>query len=345
MLMKKFLCVLVVTIFTIEMCSCTQRKDTQKDIVIENETNLEENQAENNANLKDESGINAKFDGNNQFQLALESIGMDKNNVKNIQDLDDWELGKRFSFVYDGFGYIVYELDNGEIESINTEYKRAKIYERGYKPLNYKDFEPNIDVLRSLEEDLPSRLSKYISGETSIKSKLGSMMYSRIYNYYSISGEVNAKNSANKKDFTFTVDYIVDGYSYECVYVSVDGNVVYGSDKTPEIKKEELVQDESVSDEGIILSYGKEGDYGQYDSFDGEPYLRYYVPAGGYTVKCNIGGGFYVETAELHKEDGWDTAETIQQITMSSGDEEDIVIEEGQCISLYNKTEIELFMK
>lgn len=280
---------------------------------------------------------------NKKLKRAIESIGMDYSRVKNIKNLNDWSSGKRYSFVYDGFRYIVYELGNGEIESINTDVKRAKIYERGYKPLNYKDFEPDADVVVSLQSDALERISKYIKGETSIKSKIGSMMYSRIYDFYSISGDVKAKNAVRKKDFTFTVDYIVKDGGYECVYLALDGVAAFGSDQTPELPKEELEQEGgSENTESIILSDGKEGKYGQYDSFDGESYLRYRVPAGNYKVKCNVRGGFYIETIELHKEDGWDTATTIQQINMSEGEETEIVIEDGQCISLIINTEIEL---
>lgn len=102
---------------------------------------------------------------------------------------------------------------------------------------------------------------------------------------------------------------------------------------------------EELSEEKILLSYDEKGEYGQYDLFDGEPYLRYYVPIGNYKVKCNIRGGFYIETIELHKEDGWDTATTIEQIMMEAGEEREIAIEEGQCISLIINTEIELTNK
>ena len=285
----------------------------------------------------------AEVSDENQFKNAVESIGMDYSQVKNVRSLDDWSSGKRYSFVYNGFGYIVYELGNGEIDSINTEYKRIKIYERGYKPLNYKDFEPDKSAIESIQPDMFERLSRYIEGETSIKSKIGSMMYSRIYDYYSISGEVKAKNAISKKDFAFTVDYIVKDGKYECVYLALDGVVAFGSDQMPEIQKEELEQEnESGNGETIIISYDKKGQYGQYDLFDGEPYLRYYIPNGSYKVKCNVRGGFYIESIEVHKEDGWETSDIIQQINMSEGEETEIVIEDGQCISLIINTEIEL---
>lgn len=116
-------------------------------------------------------------------------------------------------------------------------------------------------------------------------------------------------------------------------------------DSTKESIQETSDEVESIEgDSGkiITLTDGIEGEYGQNDLFDGEPYLRYHVPAGNYKVKCKIRGGFYIETIELHKEDGWDTATTIQQINMSEGEETDISIEDGQCISLIINTEIEL---
>lgn len=339
---KGFVAILLMMVVVLGGCGAKNKN-------FEREENEEQEFTEGNQDSEETVDTEAELEENaelldvSQFQSAVESIGMDYSQIKNVQSMDDWASGERYSFVYDGFEYIVYELGNGEINTICAGWKRTPVYERGYKPLNYKDFEPDINIIESLQPDMFERLSQYIEGEASIKSKIGSMMYSRIYDYYSISGEVKAKNAVSKKDFTFTVDYIVKDGGYECVYLALDGAVAFGSDQTPELPKEELAQEEDPSNgESIILSYDKEGGYGQYDLFDGEPYLRYYVPTGNYKVKCNIRGGFYIETIELHKEDGWDTATTIQQINMSEGEETEIVIEDGQCISLIINTEIEL---
>lgn len=72
----------------------------------------------------------AKPKSKRKLKNAIESIGMDYSRVKKLKSLDDWSSGNRYSFVYDGFRYIVYELENGEIESINTDVKRAKLRER-----------------------------------------------------------------------------------------------------------------------------------------------------------------------------------------------------------------------
>lgn len=281
----------------------------------------------------------------NEFYDAVTAIGMDSSNIKNIKDMDDWASGHRYSFMYDGYRYVVYELDNGEIDSINNDNLTVKIYERGFEPLNYKDFEPDSSILDSLMESGLNELSKYIQNETSIKNQLGTTTFYRIYDYYSFNGEVEAKNNVDKEKYTFTVDFIVEDSSATCKYVSIDGIGVFGNqDEIPEINK--TPSDENggneTSEDVIVISDGKEGAYGKFDKFDGEDYLRYYVPVGTYNVKCVIRGGFYIETIELHKEDGWDTATTISQVMMDSGETTTITINEGQCISLIINTEIEL---
>lgn len=311
------------------------------------EYNVEEKSQSDVGETKQEINENDKTedDGiNNNLKSAIQSIGMDFSDVKNIKSLPDWKSGKRYSFVYNGFSYIVYELDNGEIQSICTEYKRTPIYERGYKPLNYKDFEPESAILTSIEQNAIETASNYIDGETSIKIKSGSQMYDRIYDHYYICGTIKATNAVSKKNYNFSATYKVNDKNAECIYFALDGNTAFGEDQTPEIKKEELEEQDKNDSENssIILSYGEKGKYGRYDSFTEDEYLRYYIPKGKYKVNCNIGGGFYIETIETHKENGSDVSDIISQTTMKSGDISKITISEGECISLIINTEIEL---
>lgn len=297
------------------------------------------NEEENNESLE----YTDNFSEDNNFKNAVEAIGMNYSDVKNVEKLDDWASGTRYSFVNNGFRYIVYKLDNGEISSINTDYKRTAIYERGYEPVNYKDFEPDKNIIGEIQNDCLNRISGYIDGETYLEIKDGSMMYDRIYEYYYLYGEVKAKNNIDKKVYTFAADYLVNNGGITCKYIAIDGMGVFGEEQTPKIKKTEIKSNEVTSENNVItLSYGFQGKYGQYDDFDGDQFLRYYIPSGKYWVKCNVSGGFYVETIELHLEDEWHVPTTISQNMLDAGDEIEIVVEDGQCISLIKNTEIEL---
>ena len=277
------------------------------------------------------------------FDEAVKAIGMDPEWVKNVNELDDWSSGKRYSFVYDGFEYKVYVLDNGEINSICNENLSVKIFERGYQPLNYKDFEPDSSITGSLSEMALKEVAKYILNEDTLKNKLGFSSFYRIYNYYSYSGEVVAKNENDKETYEFTVDFLVEDNAAKIIYVSIDGVEQFSTgEAAPEVEKVALTEEGTeASGDKIVITDGKLGDYGQEDMFDGEPYMRYYLPNGKYNVKCVIRGGFYIESIALHKEDGWDTATTYDQIMMNVGDEKTITIEDGQCISLIINTELE----
>lgn len=328
---------------TSEIDETAEVSEEEPQEVIEDRSEEPVKKKENNEENKKSFEFKDNLSEDDSLKNAVEAIGMNYLDVKNIDKLDDWASGSRYSFVNNGFRYIVYKLDNGEISSINTDYKRTAIYERGYEPVNYKDFEPDKNIIGEIQNDCLSRMSEYIDGETTLETKDGSMMYDRIYEYYYLYGEVKAKNNIDKKVYTFAADYVVNNGGITCKYISIDGMCVFGEEQTPEIKKTELQSNKETSESDVItLSDGIQGEYGKYDDFDGEQFLRYYIPTGKYLVKCNVRGGFYVETIELHLEDGWHVPTTISQNMLNAGDEIEIVVEDGQCISLIINTEIEL---
>ena len=60
------------------------------------------------------------------FSKALESIGFTPSQISDFKQVDNWNNGERYTFMYQGEGrYIVYLLDTGEVSSIkdpNNEY-------------------------------------------------------------------------------------------------------------------------------------------------------------------------------------------------------------------------------
>lgn len=316
----------------------------------ENKNDNEQESVENTESMQAEGNEEAEINNPSQteeFNNAVEAIGMNPDNVKNIKSLDDWASGTRFNFVYDGFTYIVYALGNGEIKSIETEYQRIKIFERGFEPLNYKDFEPDKTIIDSITDHALEVASQYIENAINVKDSSFTTEVSRIYDYYIVTSDMKAKNLADKETFRYTVHFLIKDGQMETKYVSIDGKTMYGSeDEMPSVEKKEIANAEDVSDNNmILLQYGVEGNYGSRDFNDDDNYIRYHVPSGQYTIKCNIRGGFYIETDEIHIEDGEEIADIVEQYNMSEGDTIDITIEDGQCISLILNTELELIKK
>ena len=94
----------------------------------------------------------------------------------------------------------------------------------------------------------------------------------------------------------------------------------------------------------IIIKNGQKGTYGKEDLFDGEKYIRYYVPTGKYEVEALVkNADFYIESKKIYKEDGWDTSTVIREVKLPTmGDTTTIEIKSDQCISLVIHSQIKL---
>lgn len=97
-----------------------EKKEIPQEIK-EDDTQGKEVDEENNITLPDKYAEN--------FKTACNSCGIDINNVSDFEQVDDWANGERYRFLYNGAGYILYLIDNGEIASINDT-GMNKVYER-----------------------------------------------------------------------------------------------------------------------------------------------------------------------------------------------------------------------
>lgn len=79
------------------------------------------------------------------------------------------------------------------------------------------------------------------------------------------------------------------------------------------------------------------GDYGQYDTYDGEEYIRFYIPEGTYLIEALVNNSMvYLEKKEIYKnESGFDESEVVREVILTNaGDTDTITITSDSCISL-----------
>lgn len=99
--------------------------------------------------------------------------------------------------------------------------------------------------------------------------------------------------------------------------------------------------------DAIILKYDELGDYGKEDTFDGQKYIRYYIPKGKYEVKSLVKNSqFFIEGKKIYKNSsGYDESKTIDNISISKGETKEISIDSNSCISLTINSNISLTKK
>lgn len=331
---KIFISLLILTL-TFVVTGCDSEENTN------NNTNYDnQNSEENTNNSKSFSALNKVQ--NDNFIKALEECNIKPEKVINLIKKDDWSNGQRFSFSYKNDTLWLYLNDDDTVSSINLNLGGLHIYDEKYESLNYEDYYISSDDASNMQLKAEEKIDELLKYPSTGKYTWNS--YQRTKEYYKIVGSVKAKNSLNLDvENIIEVEFRKDE-NFSIVYVGIDGQAYYGKLIYPEVtRKEKIINDSSTTTE-ITLNDGVAGNYGKYDTMDGQQYLRYYVPNGKYKVTALVKNSmFYVESIAIHKEDGYDTPDTYNTVKLSvKGDTSEIEIKDGQCISLVMGTKVKL---
>lgn len=329
----------IIIIVILANCSCCvsclngKIENNNTSEYVEDGSTSEEEQTSDYSNIM----VEEKYKQN--FIDACIACGIDAEKVNSFSKIDNWENGERYTFYYNDVMHTVYFLDSSEVNSINYGANNdIKLYEYGYEPLNINDFEIDGGTYASLQ----------IAAESVVKTNLNypntanfdwftTGFCTRYYDYYILGCEFSAQNAFGAEErHSFRIDCIINGDKSDFIYYELDGVVMSGEPNVPVIEKIPINTILENEDGTIKIIEGIAGEYGKEDNFDGEMFIRYYIPSGKYTVTCDTRGStFYIETIELHKEDGYDVATTIQKISFSSIEESyTIEIKDGECVSL-----------
>ena len=286
------------------------------------------------------------------FIAACNQSNIKVDKISFLEKIEDWNNGPRYTFTYKNNTLILYALDNGDVSSITVANKNLdKVYLDGYEALDIEDFLVDLNDISEMQ----------IKAENSIKSILNHPNtadfkwftagdYGRSYDVYTISGKFEAKNSFNVEiESTFYIEMKRQNGVFEVVYMVVDNQNYIGSkSQIKEIIRKEVVKDEESESGEIVLKDGVKGIYGKEDLFDGNKYIRYYLPSGTYKVEALVKNAiFYLETKKIHKNSsGFDEADIIEKVVLSKiGDKKEITITDDACILLVAHTQIKLIKK
>lgn len=345
-------------VITFDKISTEESKDIVE-VEKQSEINIEVEQLE----TKEENEQQTVFEENNEITSSEESLtydnitlpekykqyfidacyscNIDATKVKKIEKMSDCGSGERYSFVYNKHSHTAYLLDNGDIDSINyCGDTKVQLYKKGYAPLDINDFEiSDISIITSLQNIGKDVVTQYANYPKTLNFDWWTTgTYTRYKDYYIATCEFSCKNAFNvKESHKLRIDCTInDDGIISLQYAQIDSSKVYGEIALPEIERQELEIGSIANTNDIVLEYDKLGEYGQKDLFDGEEYIRYYIPNGKYKVTCETRGSMiWIETVALHKEDGYDTSDIISNVKFSSIDEEyEIDIQDGMCLSL-----------
>lgn len=281
---------------------------------------------------------------NNNFINAATQSGIDKSKIKEFKKIDDWINGTRYSFVYLGNYFLLYVNDNKKISSINIgnsdDPVNIKIFEENFEPLDVKNFIVDFDNMIDLQLVVEKRVKDYLNNPTTAKFQLSTNAnYGRYYNYFTVKSIVNSKNSFGvDKDIEFYVELKKENDEYKVVYLILGGEKRIG-DKSyilPINKKQIIDEGTEEGEKSITLKEGVMGEFGRKDLFDGEEYIRYYLPEGKYEVESlSKNATIFVESIRIYKEDGFDISDVIERIDFNkSGQKKTISINKNSCVTL-----------
>lgn len=285
------------------------------------------------------------------FLNACNQIGMDPEQIKDLERVDDWINGPRYSFTYSGMSFRLYCNTDSTVNTIKLG-ADTDIYKQGYEPYNVADY----IVDSSIASELTTLSESYVSSQLNYPSSADfawlDWSYGRDHNLYSVSSTVTAQNAFGvEEELSFRLIYQVNDGTAKLFYFELGGNVLLNnlnSVSKPERKKIETPQTEKAeaSGESIVLTDGELGKYGKEIDLDGETYIDYHIPEGKYTVSnngnwCKV---FVAKDKYYKNSSGYMENKIVSTLEFKSDDRgtKTLVVNEGEHIELTTNASITL---
>lgn len=278
------------------------------------------------------------------FKSACNEIGIIVDDIKQMEKLDDWAQGQRYSFTYKSNGFYAYFNGDSTVNSINIGLLNGvKLYSQGLNSLNAGNYILELEEANQLTVWAEETVKMFLKNPSSAVFPLWSGWgYGKRMDIYQVSGYVEAKNDlGNTSEIHFYIEYDKDGTA---LYGEVDGNIVIGKNSRV-VEEERFEIAENADTQEIVLTDGLVGEYGKIVKVDSYDYIHYYVPVGKYKVIANTSNAMlYLDEDEYIKNsDGYSEAVNVMTLKFSQvGEEKELDVIEGTHILLVIGTKVTL---
>ena len=280
---------------------------------------------------------------------VLVSVGIDPAEADQMEQIDDWANGARYSFPTHGTTARVYCNMDGSIESIQVGVD-IELYKRGYETWPIDNFLVDDDLKDTLIFACEDAVSACLNYPSSADFPLLDWSFGREFDHYYVNSSVMASNAFGvESEIPFSAVFIVDDETIHLIGLQVNGEMVkdeLDQYPLPERKKTENgTATEGSSD--LQLVDGELGEYGESVQLDGWDYIWYHVPAGTYNVTCNSKSCMvYVDKNDITRNSsGYVEMENVSTYEFAYGETKEISVGENEHISLTMYADITLVKK
>ena len=279
----------------------------------------------------------------------LFSVGIDPVEAEEMEQIDDWANGPRYSFPTHGTTARVYCNMDGSIEGIRVG-NDIELYKKGYEVWPIDNFLVDDDIKDVLISACEDAVSACLNHPGSAEFPLLDWSFGREFDHYYVNSYVNAFNSFGAgTEIPFSAVFIVDEETIHLIGLQVNGAMVKDEiDLYPLPTRNKVEDSNSANDSSEIrLVDGELGEYGENVQLDGWDYIWYRIPAGKYDATCNSKSCMvYVDKDDITRNSsGYVEMENVSTYEFSYGETKEIMVGENEHILLTLYADVTLVPK
>lgn len=274
------------------------------------------------------------------FLDVCQEIGMDPDQIKNFEQVDDWVGGPRYSFAYQGLPLRLYCNMDSTVNAVKLG-SDTDIYKQGFESYQVSDYIVDLNITAELQIMSEEYVKEQLNYPSTSNFSWLDWAFGRDHDCYSVSSTVSAKNGFGvEEELPFTLRYQVNEDDINLLYFELDGNVLLDKMDTLSIpERQEILSstDAETTSSNITLVAGELGEYGKEIDIDGTPSINYYVPEGTYTISnngkwCKV----YLAKDDYYvNNDGYMENEIVKTLEFSdNGESQTITVSSGEHLEL-----------